>query len=95
MGVFENIYRKTPVLKSLFNIVADLKSRNFVKKRLQHRCFPVNIAIFLKTAFLQKTSAGCFLNGNIYTKWVKIYGFAGVQSCRKGPLQILRTLDNS
>ena len=24
---------------------------NFIKKRLQHRCFPVNIAKFLRTAF--------------------------------------------
>ena len=31
-----NIHRKTP---------------DFIKKRLQHRCFPVNIAKFLRTAF--------------------------------------------
>ena len=42
-------------MKSLFNIVADLKARNFIKKRLQHRCFPVSIAIFLKTAFFYRT----------------------------------------
>ena len=33
-----NFYRKTPVLESLF-----------IKKRTQHRCFPVNIAKFLRT----------------------------------------------
>ena len=27
---------------------------------LQHRCFPVNIAKFLRTAFFQSTSDGCF-----------------------------------
>ena len=27
------------------------KACNFVKKRIQHRCFPVNIAKFLRTAF--------------------------------------------
>ena len=43
---------ETPVLKSLFNEAAGLKAFNFIKKRLQHRCFPVNIAKFLKTAFL-------------------------------------------
>ena len=28
-----------------------LKACDFIKKRLQHRCFPVNIAKFLRTAF--------------------------------------------
>ena len=31
-----------------------------LKKRLQHMCFPVNIAKFLKTFFSQNTSSGCF-----------------------------------
>ena len=51
---FCKIYWKTPVPDSLFNKVAGLQSgnfikkrRNFVKKRLQHRYFPVNIAKFL------------------------------------------------
>ena len=42
------------MLKSLFNKVAGLKACNFVKKRLQHRCFPVNIAKCLRTAFFKK-----------------------------------------
>ena len=29
-------------------------------KRLQHRCFPANIAKFLRTPFLQNTSCDCF-----------------------------------
>ena len=29
-------------------------------KRVQHRCFPVNIAKFLRTHFLQNTFGGCF-----------------------------------
>ena len=29
-------------------------------KRLQHSCFPVNIAKFLRTPFWQNTSGGCF-----------------------------------
>ena len=32
----------------------------FIKKRLQPRCFPVNISKFLRTAFLQNTSGDCF-----------------------------------
>ena len=44
-----NIQRKTPVFESLFNTVA--KACNFIKKRHQHRCFPVNIVKFLRKAF--------------------------------------------
>ena len=41
---FRYIHSKTSVLESLFNKVAELY--------YQHRCFPVNIANFLRTAFL-------------------------------------------
>ena len=45
-----------------FNKVAGLKSPTLLKKRLWHRCFPVNFAKFLRTPFLQNTSDGCFSN---------------------------------
>ena len=58
----QNIHTKTSVLESLF--VAGLRAGlrvqgsscrsqgcNFLKKRLQHRCFPVNIAKYLRTPF--------------------------------------------
>ena len=35
------------MLESLFKNVAGLKACNFIKKRPEHRCFPVNIAKFL------------------------------------------------
>ena len=38
-------------LCSLFDKYADLKACNFIKIRLQHRCFPVKFAKFLKTLF--------------------------------------------
>ena len=38
------------MLESLFNKFADLKAYNFIKKRLRHRFFPVNIAKLLRTA---------------------------------------------
>ena len=41
---------------SFFNIVAGVKTCSFIKKILQHRCFPVNIAKLLRTPFLQNTS---------------------------------------
>ena len=37
------------MLESLFNKVAGLKACKFIKNRLQHRRFPVNIAKFLRT----------------------------------------------
>ena len=43
---------KKPVLGSLFNRVGGFKT-NFLKKRLQHRCFHVNIAKFLRTPILK------------------------------------------
>ena len=43
-----------------FNDIAGLKACNFIKKGLQHRCFPVNIAKFLRIPILKNTSGGCF-----------------------------------
>ena len=47
-------YRTPPVLRNtsgrLFLNNTDVWC-NFIKKRLQHRCFPVNIAKLLRTAF--------------------------------------------
>ena len=50
---FPNIHRKTPVLESLFNKVAGLKACNFISNRLQHMCFPVNIAKLFKASILK------------------------------------------
>ena len=35
------------MLESLLNKVTDLKAYNFINKRIQRRCFPVNIAKFV------------------------------------------------
>ena len=43
------------VLKSLFNKVAGLQAWNFIKKRLQHSCFLVNIVKFLTTLISKNT----------------------------------------
>ena len=43
--------RETPVLESLFNTVAGHQAFNFIRKRLQHRYFPVNIAKLYKSSF--------------------------------------------
>ena len=47
------IYRKTPVLESLFKKVADFQLRTLLKVKLQQRCFLVSRKIF-KNTFLQK-----------------------------------------
>ena len=51
-GVLKNFckfHRRTSVLESLFNKC--LVTCNFIKKKLQHRCFPMKFAKFLRTAF--------------------------------------------
>ena len=42
------------MLRSLFNKAAGLRACNFIKKRHQHRCFPVKFPKFLRTPLLQK-----------------------------------------
>ena len=42
-------------MESLSNKVADRKTYKVIKKRLQHRRFPVNIAKFLRTSILKIT----------------------------------------
>ena len=49
---FKN-HRKTSVLQFLYDKVAGLKTCIFIKKTLQHKCFPVNIAKFLKAPILK------------------------------------------
>ena len=40
---------------------------NFIKQRLQHRCFPVNFAKFLKNLFCRATANRCFWNFFVQT----------------------------
>ena len=49
---FRKIYRKNLCQSLHFNKVAGLRSATLLKKRLQHRCFPVNFSKFLRTPFL-------------------------------------------
>ena len=46
---FRKFYRKARTLETLFNKVAVLQVFKFIKKRLQHRCFPLKFAQFLRT----------------------------------------------
>ena len=56
---FRNIHGKKPVLESLK--VACFQTCSVIKKRLQHRCFHVNFAKFVRIPFLQNTSGRLFL----------------------------------
>ena len=42
------------MLESLFNKVAGLEVCNFINKRLQDMCFPVNIPKILRTVFFYR-----------------------------------------
>ena len=53
---------KAPALESLLDKVPILQECNFIKKRLQHSCFPVKFPKYLRTPFFYRTPmvAGCF-----------------------------------
>ena len=48
-----NIYRKMSVLESLFDKFVDLHACNYMKKRLQQRCFLWDLRKFWRTPFLK------------------------------------------
>ena len=58
----EKIIWKTPALSTPFNKAAVHETCNFIEKRLQHRCFPVNFEKFLRTTFLKNIFDGLLLS---------------------------------
>ena len=61
------------MLESIFKKAAGLKACNFIKKRLQHRCFPVNFAKFLRIPFVTGHHRWLLLEGIcVRTSLVKI-----------------------
>ena len=46
----------TEVSDFRFNYAAEIQPTILLKKKLQYRCFPVNLAKFLRTSTLQNTS---------------------------------------
>ena len=56
-GAFENFVGKHLCWSLFFNKVAGLRPeyiKNMLKKRLQHRCFPLNLVKFLKNSFFKE-----------------------------------------
>ena len=48
-----------------FNKISGLKFATLLKKRLWHRCLPVNFAKFLRTPFLQNTCGRMLLSVDV------------------------------
>ena len=59
------------MLESLFNQVAGLKG--FIKKRLQNKCFPVNIAKFLRTTILKNICEWWLLDKTVLKNFAKFH----------------------
>ena len=64
---FRKFHWKISVLESIFNKTAGLKACNFIKKRLQHRCFPLKFAKFLRTPILKNICDACFCTVHLVT----------------------------
>ena len=61
----EPVVRRCSVKKAFLEVSQNSQENTFArvsfsKKRLWHRCFPVNFVKFLRTLFLTDTSGGCF-----------------------------------
>ena len=67
---FRNIHKKLLVLGSLFNTIAVFQPCNYIEKKLQHRCFPVNIAKSLKKSILKNVCERLLLKFNEGAFWL-------------------------
>ena len=74
---FAKFTAKIPVLESHFNNVTTLQPEVILKKKLQHRYFPVNFAKFLRTHFLQNTSGWLLLQN--YQKIMLAFNHCGTR----------------
>ena len=95
-GVFKNFTKFTGkhlCWSLFFNKVSGLEACNFIKKRLQHRCFPVNFVEFLRTSFSTKHLP--LTASPVLRKWltVKSSFFLIRKLKQKQPLHLF-TLDN-
>ena len=74
----------------LFNKFAGLGPETLLKKKLRHSCFPLNLVKFLRTTYLQNTSARLLLilyvASFLYFTLSKIFPSKKVASCEKSRL---------
>ena len=82
-----------PLCQSLFfNKVVALRPANLLKKRLWHRCFPVNFAKFLRTVFLTEYLSRLLLSfGNIRVREDPYSGIFYALYCGTNLVQILHS----
>ena len=81
-------HRKTPMLKSVFNKIAGVQPYNFIKRRLQHRCFSCQNSGIFKSIYFKEhlknkehlpTAASCVSEAkyayviNCHTRWNQLY----------------------
>ena len=59
MKSFTTIVKRFVAKLSILD-VSEARPATLLKKRLWHRCFPVDFVKFLRTPFLYHTSGGCF-----------------------------------
>ena len=71
---YRNIHRKTSASESLFHKVAG-QTCNFIKKRLQQRCFPMNIAKLLRSPILKSIWKRLFSYVTLMFSSVIFFGF--------------------
>ena len=62
LRIFANFTGKHLCQSPFFNKVADLRAATLLKKRLWHRCFPVNFAKFLRSPFVREQLWWLILN---------------------------------
>ena len=62
LSTHQMCFMKTAALKNFAVFTGKLQACNFIKNRLQNRCFPVNIAKFLRTAISKNicSMSSCF-----------------------------------
>ena len=61
LEISQNFTGKHLCQSLIFNEFGHLRSATLLKKRLWHRCFPVNFTTFLRTPFLQNSSGRLLL----------------------------------
>ena len=71
LEISQNLQENTCARVSFFNKVAGFRPATLLKKRPWHKCFPVNVAKFLRAAFLQNTSRRLLLHFSLKVKNVE------------------------
>ena len=71
---------KTPMLESLLNWLGGLEAWNFIKKRLQQRCFPVKFAVSKNTFFYRTPRVAASGNGKTFHR-LSIFYYHDLVKC--------------